>query len=180
MKTTELETLFNSNYERLIAYAKSIVGSMEDAEDAVSHSFIKVKLKFSNEEKSLESPISYIKTIIKNACIDEIRRRRKHSDLMVYHEPEQQVYHNKENLLEKYLKRDQNNRCLLDDIIDTAELSYTSNTLVQLRREGKTNVEISELLGTGISNKQVGQRFGKAMEKLREAGKKVRRQNNDL
>lgn len=75
MKTegTDISTLFRQHYRELCLYALHYVGGVEEAEDIVMDCF----LRFHNRQERGEqfaSPKSYLYMMVRNACIDHVRR----------------------------------------------------------------------------------------------------------
>lgn len=75
MKTegTDISTLFRQHYRGLCLYALHYVAGVEEAEDIVMDCF----LKFYDRQchgKHFASPKSYLYMMVRNACIDYVRR----------------------------------------------------------------------------------------------------------
>lgn len=66
--------LYRSSYEPLVRLAWMLLGSRELAEDAVQDCFARF---LSRRGPSPEHPAAYLRTMVVNACRDEIRRRRR-------------------------------------------------------------------------------------------------------
>jgi RNA polymerase sigma-70 factor (ECF subfamily) len=67
---------FNANYEALIRFAFTLLKDKEGAEDIVEDSFIKLWER-RNTLKNIVSLKSYLYTMVRNACLDEIESRRR-------------------------------------------------------------------------------------------------------
>ena len=74
----DIEKLFRKQYEELCALSFSYIGNMEKVEDIVQDVFITILLKDSEYIFNLEA---YIKTAVKNASLNSLRRTKKTAPL---------------------------------------------------------------------------------------------------
>lgn len=69
------DEVYNAYYRKLTLFARALIEDKEEARDIVSESFLKVwvkKLTFENEGQIQ----SYFYTVVKNACIDYLRKNK--------------------------------------------------------------------------------------------------------
>ena len=70
----DLDNILISHAERFYRVAFHLLESREDAEDAVQELYLKL-WKFPPDPHRLRSPLAYGLALLKNICIDRIRRR---------------------------------------------------------------------------------------------------------
>lgn len=70
-----LEELIEKNLNRLLNHAYYRLGNLNDAEDVVQETLIKVFIELQNNKK-IENPPAYIFRILANACVDKLRKLR--------------------------------------------------------------------------------------------------------
>ena len=70
----EFRNIFLPHAERFYRAAYYMLGSPQDAEDAVQELYLKLWKNFGSM-KDLRSPVSYGMSLLKNICVDMIRRR---------------------------------------------------------------------------------------------------------
>lgn len=70
---TDISTLFRQHYRELCLYALHYVGGVEEAEDIVMDCFLKFHGRQGRGEH-FASPKSYLYMMVRNACIDHVRR----------------------------------------------------------------------------------------------------------
>lgn len=155
-ETTEIEELYTSSYQRLLAKARQMLKDDADANDAVSDVFAKVaegalKLPEGHEE-------SYLMATIRNLCIDRIHR------LTLRERVERRL-----TLSNSSMTAIDSERERITEMIDYAERALPKQTwrVFQLRfDEGLRYWEIAERLG--ISERAVYKHLAKALTKLKE------------
>lgn len=153
---TEIEELYTSSYQRLLAKARQMLKDDADANDAVSDVFAKVaegalKLPEGHEE-------SYLMATIRNLCIDRIHR------LTLRERVERRL-----TLSNSSMTAIDSERERITEMIDYAERALPKQTwrVFQLRfDEGLRYWEIAERLG--ISERAVYKHLAKALTKLKE------------
>jgi RNA polymerase sigma-70 factor (family 1) len=64
---------FDTNYRKLFLFAKSLIGDTEEARDIVTEAFIKLWVRKKPFSNMVHLQV-YFYTVIKNACIDYLRR----------------------------------------------------------------------------------------------------------
>ena len=72
MQEKEIKALFEQYYERLVLFAESYVGVLEEAEDIVQDVFLAI-LTHTNLSK-VEYTKSYLFSCVKNSCVDYLRK----------------------------------------------------------------------------------------------------------
>lgn len=72
-----LGELYDRYHRQCFAFALRILGSESDAEDAVQESFVRVWRNGGRFDASRASVTTWLFSIVRNICIDELRRRRK-------------------------------------------------------------------------------------------------------
>ena len=153
---TEIEELYTSSYQRLLAKARQMLKDDADANDAVSDVFAKVaegalRLPEGHEE-------SYLMATIRNLCIDRIHR------LTLRERVERRL-----TLSNPSMTAIDSERERITEMIDYAERALPKQTwrVFQLRfDEGLRYWEIAERLG--ISERAVYKHLAKALTKLKE------------
>lgn len=89
---------YNENYRLLFNIARKMLADEDSAKDAVHDSFIKY---YKADEIEKSKKIYFIIKILKNTCIDYLRRKRPTTDIesLVNIQEEQQYLHNYDKLL---------------------------------------------------------------------------------
>lgn len=71
-----LGELYDRYHRRCFSFAVRILGSDRDAEDAVQESFVRVWRSANNFDARRAKTTTWLFTIVRNLCVDELRRRR--------------------------------------------------------------------------------------------------------
>jgi RNA polymerase sigma-70 factor (ECF subfamily) len=72
-----LSALYDRYHRQCFAFALRILGGEQDAEEAVQETFVRVWRSARQYDSSRAGVASWILSITRNLCIDEIRRRRR-------------------------------------------------------------------------------------------------------
>ena len=72
--------VFNQHRPLLISIAYRMLGSRADAEDAVQETFLRWQTA---SEEDIDSPKSYLSTIVTRLCIDQLRSARTQREVYV-------------------------------------------------------------------------------------------------
>lgn len=149
MTRAEFDNLVHSTSRKLYGYAYRILRDQEGSEDAVQEVFIKL-WRMNSRLEEYESVEALAATMIKNYCIDQIRKQ-KHigkydmNPLTVYHDTEPSPY--------LKLERDETSR-LMRRIINNLPPIYRE--IIQLRDiEELSYEEIAEKTGLNINTLRV-------------------------
>ncbi|MGQ1891564.1 RNA polymerase sigma-70 factor [Thermophagus sp. OGC60D27] len=152
------EQLFRSQYARLVVFAMRFIPDRMEAENIVQMVFIKLWEK--RKELKIESLNAYLMMVVRNQCLNELRRFRNHlsvDDLFQLPIIDDHEAERDEELLEKIYTT------------INAMPPQRQKIFKMSRLEGMKYKEIAETLG--ISHKTVEAQMGKALKTLREAFK---------
>lgn len=70
-------TLYDRYHRQCFSFALRILGSEEDAQEAVQETFVRVWRSAAQYDRARASVPSWVLSITRNLCIDELRRRRR-------------------------------------------------------------------------------------------------------
>lgn len=154
-----LDTLFAQQHKKMYGLSYHILGSQQDAEDAVSDAFLKI---IDNIEKIKELPchktVPYCVVIVRNCCITILRRRKKAVPI----EQAEQIADDGLVVEEAYFRGE--DAALLESLM--AKLSPTDRQLLRLHyTEGMSYREIGAMLN--ITEAAVRKREQRALDRLR-------------
>ena len=155
---TAFETLYRSSRDDLFAYAAGLLRDRSAAEEVTAQAFERAYRRRASFDPCRGSRRAWLFGIARNAALDELRRRRRHAELLA--EPGADPDAGAEPA-EAALRR---------SLIRTAiaELPARDRELVALKYfAGLDNAEIATVLS--ISESNAGTRLHRAIEKLREA-----------
>ena len=76
-KDEALGVLYDRYHRQCFAFGLRILGGEQDAEEAVQETFVRVWRSASQYDSSRAGVASWVLSITRNLCIDEIRRRRR-------------------------------------------------------------------------------------------------------
>lgn len=79
------KALYTNHRSLLVSYAASFLGSRDDAEEVVQEVFAKLK---PDSLGNVETPIAYLRTMVRNLAINRRRRRRYELEQATEHAPE--------------------------------------------------------------------------------------------
>jgi RNA polymerase sigma-70 factor, ECF subfamily len=77
-----LESLYDRYHRQCFAFALRILGAERDAEEAVQETFVRVWRSAAQYDPTRASVGSWVLSITRNLCIDELRRRRRRAPEM--------------------------------------------------------------------------------------------------
>jgi RNA polymerase sigma-70 factor (ECF subfamily) len=72
-----LGVLYDRYHRQCFAFGLRILGSEQDAEEAVQETFVRVWRRATQYDSSRAGVASWVLSITRNLCIDELRRRRR-------------------------------------------------------------------------------------------------------
>src|SRR5579859_2485606 len=75
------EALYDRHSRALLSYCRHLLGSMPDAEDALQQTFASAYRALRSDGRDIE-PRPWLFTIARNACLDQLRRRRDRPDML--------------------------------------------------------------------------------------------------
>lgn len=73
--------LYDATAAKLLAVCLRVLGSREEAEDALQEVFVKVWNSADRYQRTGHSPMTWLITIARNTAIDRLRARRSHDDV---------------------------------------------------------------------------------------------------
>ncbi len=148
MTRTEFDNLIHSTSRKLYGYAYRILRDQEGSEDAVQEVFLKL-WKMNSKLDKYESVEALAATMIKNYCIDQIRKQK----YMGTDEKNPLVYHENEPSPHEMLERKET-YLLMHRIINNLPGIYRE--IIQLRDiEELSYEEIAEKTGQNINTLRV-------------------------
>jgi RNA polymerase sigma factor (sigma-70 family) len=152
------ENLYRRTFSRVYAYAASLLVDRHAAEDVTSQAFERAFRRRRSFDPTRGSAEAWLFAIVRNAALDELRRRKRRASLP--HDPESAVaavHHDAESSFRTAVVR-----------TAVAALEPRERDLVALRFfGGLTHREIAGVLG--ISESNAGTKLHRAIERLREA-----------
>jgi RNA polymerase sigma-70 factor (ECF subfamily) len=76
-RESALSVLYDRYHRQCYAFSLRILGTEQDAEEAVQETFVRVWRSAAQYDSSRAGVASWVLSITRNLCIDEIRRRRR-------------------------------------------------------------------------------------------------------
>jgi RNA polymerase sigma-70 factor (ECF subfamily) len=153
------EALYRSSRDDVYAYASSLLRDRVAAEEVTATAFERAYRKRSHFDRERGEPRAWLFGIARNAALDELRRRGRHSELAA--EPEDLAAATVEEGAAASERR-------LAVSAALATLEPRERELVALKFfAGLANAEIAVVVG--ISESNVGTKLHRAVTKLREA-----------
>lgn len=153
MTIREFEISFRKLYMPLGMYAMRIVGDADDAEDLVENTFIKAWQDI-QDGKELDNFKSYMYLLVRNECIDFLRKKKTMADVSEIPDVEEETIDTSE--------RDARIWKAMDELPEKCREIFLMS-----KRDGLSNEEIAEELD--ISVKTVKNQMTKAYSRLRES-----------
>jgi RNA polymerase sigma factor (sigma-70 family) len=154
----DFERLYRSSRDDVYAYAAGLLRDQTAAEDVTAAAFERAYRKRSRFDARRGSPRAWLFGIVRNAALDELRRRGRHAELSVDPVDAASVPGTDGS--------DSELRLLIDAAL--GGLEARERELVALKFfAGLSNGEIARVVGISASN--VGTRLNRTMDKLREA-----------
>jgi RNA polymerase sigma-70 factor (ECF subfamily) len=153
------DSLYERTFERVFAYAASLLRDRTAAEDVTAQAFERAYRKRHRYRMSRGSPEAWLFGIVRNAALDELRRQKRRASLV--HDPEDLYGPATEDLADTAIQRATVRTAL-------GTLTGDERDLVALKfAGGLSNAEIARVLRTSESN--AGTRLHRTLDKLREA-----------
>jgi len=78
-----LTELYDRHGGAALAYARRLLGDADDAEEVVQDAFVSLWRRAASFRPGAASPRTWLMTIVRNRCIDELRRRRAEMPLSI-------------------------------------------------------------------------------------------------
>jgi RNA polymerase sigma-70 factor (ECF subfamily) len=151
--------LYERTFPKVYAYALSLLRDRAAAEDVCAQAFERAYRKRRSYRPGRGSVDAWLFGIVRNAALDELRRRKRRATLEV--EPADRNAAGMEDHAELALRREAVRAAL-------AELDGGTRDLIALKfGGGLSNAEIAAVLGMSESN--AGTRLHRALTRLREA-----------
>jgi RNA polymerase sigma-70 factor (ECF subfamily) len=155
----DFEALYRRAFPRVYAYAASLLRDRSAAEEVTAQAFERAYRKRRTYRPRRGTVDAWLFGIVRNAALDELRRRRRRADLEA--EPADLAAGAAHEQVEGAIRRHAVRAAL-------AGLDPRDRELVALKfAAGLTNVEIARVLGVSESN--AGSRLHRVLTKLREA-----------
>ncbi len=157
---TAFEELYRSSRDDVFAYVAGMLRDRSAAEDVTAQAFERAYRRRASFDPSRGSHRGWLFGIARNAALDELRRRKRHTELA--DDPvDEAAGEAHEEAVEAAMRRSVLSAAL-------ATLTPRDRELIALKYfAGLGNAEIAEAIGVSESN--AGTRLHRAMEKLREA-----------
>lgn len=161
IENIDIEQLFRSSYRSLCVYAMHYVGDADAAEDVVMDCFVHFVEK-AEGGTLFASPASYLYRMVRNACLDNLRRDTRHVAGCVETAAGALSADNiaDDDSLQERSRREARLWAEIDRLPDTCR-----RVLLMSKRDGMHNSEIADELG--ISIKTVEAHITKAYARLR-------------
>jgi RNA polymerase sigma-70 factor (ECF subfamily) len=142
-------------------YALSMLGDRSSAEDVTALAFERLYRSRAKLDRTRGTPRAWLFAIVRNAALDELRRRRRRPQtLSTGDAPEQADGIDPARLLERLAEREIVREAL-------ARLNPREREVVLLKFHGQlSNAELGRVLG--ISESNAGTRLHRALERLRQ------------
>jgi RNA polymerase sigma-70 factor (ECF subfamily) len=155
----DFEALYRRTLPRVYAYAASLLRDRSAAEEVTAQAFERAYRKRRSYRPRRGTVDAWLFGIVRNAALDELRRRRRRADLEA--EPADPATGVAEEQVEGTIRRHAVRAAV-------AELEPRDRELVALKFAGGLgNAEIARVLGVSESN--AGTRLHRVLTKLREA-----------
>ena len=155
----DFEALYRRTFPRVYAYAASLLRDRSAAEEVTAQAFERAYRKRRSYRPRRGSADAWLFGIVRNAALDELRRRRRRADLEG--DPADLAAAGAEEHVEGAIRRQAVRAAL-------AGLEARDRELVALKFAGGLgNAEIARVLGVSESN--AGTRLHRILTKLREA-----------
>jgi RNA polymerase sigma-70 factor (ECF subfamily) len=153
------EALYRTSRDDVFAYASGLLRDRAAAEDVTAQAFERAYRRRASFDPRRGTRRAWLFGIARNAALDELRRRKRHTALVV--EPADEPAAPAVEAAEVALRRAALRAA-------TAELTARERELVALKYfAGLGNAEIAAVIGTSESN--AGTRLHRVLEKLRRA-----------
>jgi RNA polymerase sigma-70 factor (ECF subfamily) len=151
--------LYDKNYRKLFLFAKSLVGEAEEARDIVTESFIKLWSQ-DNSYSHMGHLQVYLYTVIKNSCIDYLRRDKLRTKIE-NHLSQAETIH--ENVIERKYQEAELVQMLYERINQLPERMQQVFKLTYL--DGYSRTEVAQMLN--LSENTIRNTNAAAMKAIR-------------
>src|SRR5919106_5620091 len=129
------EVIYDRHHRGILAYCRHLLGSLEEAEDAVQHTFVAAHEGIVGGDRDIKLK-AWLYTIARNRCLSVLRARREHSS--------EEVEPSTAGLADDVERRAEL-RQLLADLAELPEEQRGALVLSELG--GLTHADIAEVLG---------------------------------
>jgi RNA polymerase sigma-70 factor, ECF subfamily len=155
----EFEALYRSSRDDVYAYVHGLLRDRVAAEDVTAQAFERAYRRRASFDRRRGSHRAWLFGIARNAALDELRRRKRHTALAT--EPEDPAVASSDDAAEAALRRSTIRAAM-------EQLSPRERELIALKYfAGLGNAEIATVVGVSESN--AGTKLHRVIEKLREA-----------
>ena len=151
--------VYDKLYRKLFFFAKSLIGNTEEARDIVAESFIKLWAQKNNFSNMAHLQV-YFYTVIKNACIDYLRRNKLRTKIE-NHLIKSEIVH--ENVIERKFQEAELFQLLYERISQLPDRMQQVFKLTYL--EGYSRTEVAQMLN--LSENTIRNTNAAAMKALR-------------
>jgi len=156
---TAFNEVYDKLYRKLFFFAKSLIGNTEEARDIVAESFIKLWAQKSNFSNMAHLQV-YFYTVIKNACIDYLRRNKLRTKIESQLSQSEVV---QENVIERKFQEAELFQMLYERISQLPDRMQQVFKLTYL--EGYSRTEVAQMLN--LSENTIRNTNAAAMKALR-------------
>lgn len=139
-----LKKLFLENFESICIFADRYLDDMEQAKDTVHEVFSRL-LQHPEDIADIKNPKNYLYTVVRNQCIDLLRRRNLHKQFMddsIAGSRETDTFFETEMIREEVYS-------MLDKAI--GNLPKRSRNIILMKLEGYKHKDIAQELGISIN-----------------------------
>jgi RNA polymerase sigma-70 factor (ECF subfamily) len=151
--------VYDKLYRKLFFFAKSLIGNTEEARDIVAESFIKLWAQKNNFSNMAHLQV-YFYTVIKNACIDYLRRNKLRTKIESQLSQSEVV---QENVIERKFQEAELFQMLYERISQLPDRMQQVFKLTYL--EGYSRTEVAQMLN--LSENTIRNTNAAAMKALR-------------
>jgi RNA polymerase sigma-70 factor (ECF subfamily) len=157
-RALDFDALYRDSRDDVFAYAATLLRDSAAAEDVTASSFERAYKKRSRFDARRGSPRAWLFGIVRNAALDELRRRKRALTTTLPDPPSEPA---PDEAAELAAERDAVRAAL-------ATLAARDREVIALKFHADlSNAEIAEVIGVSVSN--AGTLLNRAMNKLREA-----------
>ena len=157
-RALDFDALYRESRDDVFAYAATLLRDGAAAEDVTASSFERAYKKRSRFDARRGSPRAWLFGIVRNAALDELRRRKRALTATLPHPPSEP---GPDEAAELAAERDAVRAAL-------ATLAARDREVIALKFHADlSNAEIADVLGVSVTN--AGTLLSRAMTKLREA-----------
>ncbi len=139
--------LFLAHYERLKRFAFQYMKQQEAAEEIISELFIKLWLR-RKELSNVIEPNFYLFTAVKNACLNQLKKEKKHTFVFLDN-PEEGELHLADPLTPETVFESRELHSFLSRAIEALP-AQRRLIFSMVKEEGLKNKEVADLLGLSV------------------------------